>query len=381
MKLVVLGDDPRTRELVDNLIERGSHEIVSSCPQLPGFPGTSDLEAVLSEKDVEAAIVGGSPELRGEWLRRAAGQGWTCLCLHPPGFDTDPYYQVALSNHEFRAVIVPDLPWRFHPAVTEVRRMTGPDGEAGPIESVEFELTVPSSGKSLVLEPFSKWVDVVRVLIGEIENIAAMGMPSGTEPSDRLTVQMRASRERRAEMRIRTDAHDWVVRMAVTSRDKVIEWRSELSGTTGGKLRILSRKTDPTALAPVEERTIDLPDWNPSSIMIERWEQASLRQAPALPGLIDGMRCMEVAEGAIRSLKRGRALDLYYEEVSEENNFKTIMTSLGCMMVIGIILGLPLILAGPALGLPFTLYLGYLIPIGLAAFAALQLLKFTIRRG
>jgi len=381
MKVIVLGDDPRVRGFVNCLIELGSHEIVSTCPQLPGLAGTSDLEAVLSVKDVEAAIVGGSRELRAEWLRRASGQGWTCLCLHPPGFDTDPYYQVALSNHEFRAVIVPDLPWRFHPAVSEVRRLTASDGEAGPIESVEFEISVPTTGNSLVLEPFSQWVDVVRVLIGEIENIAAMGMPSGTEPSDRLTIQMRAARERRAEMRIRTDPNDASVRMTVTAREKVLEWRSELSETSGGTLRIRSRKQDSAAQESAGERTIDLPAWDSRSVMIERWEQAASRQAPALPGLNDGIRCMEVAEGAIRSLKRGRALDLHYEEVSEENNFKTIMTSIGCMMVIGIILGLPLILAGPALGLPLTLYLGYLIPIGLAGFALLQLLRFAIRRG
>ena len=88
---------------------------------------------------------------------------------------------------------------------------------------------------------------------------------------------------------------------------------------------------------------------------------------------------MEVAEGAMRSLRRGRALDLHYEEVSEANNFKTIMTSAGCMMVVAVLFGLPLILAGPALGLHFTLYFGYLIPLGFGAFALLQVLRFAIR--
>jgi len=380
MKVVVLGDDPRIREFVDRLIQTGNHEIVNTCPPLPGMPGTDDIEAAFSTKTADSALVGGSPELRGEWLRRAAGQGWTCLCLHPPGFNTDPYYQVALSNHEFRAVIVPDIPWRFHPAVTEIRRSTAPEGDAGPIESVEIELAVPASGVSLVLEPFSRWVDVVRVMIGEIENIAAMGMPSGTEPTDRLTVQLRAASERRAEMRVRAEPGEARVSLSVTARNQVLQWRSDLAATSGGTLTIRPRKTDMDASSIPAVRTVELPEWNSLAVMIERFEQAALRQSPALPGLNDGIRCMEVAEGAIRSLKRGRAIDLHYEEISEENNFKTIMTSIGCMMVIGIILGLPLILAGPALGLPLTLYLGYLIPIGLAAFAAVQLLRFAIRR-
>lgn len=379
MNIVVLGDDVRIRAFVDRLIEDAEHRIVTSCPPVPGVEGTTDLETALAASEIDAAIVGGVLEMRGELLRRAAGQGRTCLCLHPPGLDTDPYYQVALSNHEFGAVIVPDLSWRFHPAIAEIRRLSKPEGEAGPIESVELELHVPATDSSLVLDPFSVWVDVIRVLIGEVENIAAMGMPSGTQPSQRLTVQMRAARDRRAEMTIRADAVSESVRMTVTARDQVIEWQSESPRSDSGSLRIRDRNGQ--LPGNVSGRTIDLPKWDPVAVMIGRWEEAAQRQAPPVPGLIDGIRCMEVAEGAIRSLRRGRALDLYYEEVSEENNFKTIMTSIGCMMVIGIILGLPLILAGPALGLPFTLYLGYLIPIGLAGFAALQLLRFAIRRG
>ncbi len=379
MKIVVLGDDAHVRVLVARLIADDVHRIVIACPPIPGVEGTDDLEAALAGKEIDAALVGGGPDTRGEFLRRAAGQGWTCLCLHPPGGDTDPYYQVALSNHEFGAVIVPDLPWRFHPAITEIRRLTKPDGEAGPIESVELELHVPATGGSLVLDPFSVWVDLIRVLIGEVENIAAMGVPSGTQPSQRLTVQMRAARDRRAEMTIRADAESDSVRMTVTARNQVIQWRSDAPRSIAGTLEVRARMAQSAEIAT--QGKIELTEWEPAAVMIDRWAEAARRQAPPVPGLIDGIRCMEVAEGAIRSLKRGRALDLHYEEVSEENNFKTIMTSIGCMMVIGIILGLPLILAGPALGLPFTLYLGYLIPIGLAVFAALQLLRFAIRRG
>jgi myo-inositol 2-dehydrogenase/D-chiro-inositol 1-dehydrogenase len=377
MKIVILGDDPKTIGLTRRLVEDGIHMVQTSCPPLPGVPGTTDLEEALAVREIDAAIVGGSLEDRGEILRRAAGQGWTCLCVHPPGPNTDPYYQVALSNHEFRAVVVPLLPWRFHPMIAEIRRLTGPEGEAGPIESIEMELRVPSSSGSLVLDPFSIWVDVVRVLIGEIENIAAMGMPSGTAPTERLTVQLRASRERRAEITIRADSAASSAQLTVTARDLSIRWASDGGANGSGVLSVRTRKPEADS---VNERTIDLPAWDAEAVMIERWAAAAERQSPALPGLLDGTRCMEVAEGAMRSLKRGRALDLHYEEVSEENNFKTIMTSVGCMMIIGILLGLPLILAGPALGLPFTLYLGYLIPLSLAGFAALQALRFVIRR-
>ena len=76
-------------------------------------------------------IVGGPIESRGESLRRAAAEGLAIICLHPPGRDSEPYYQVALSREETGASIVPDLPLRLHPGVTALRqalieRRTGP---------------------------------------------------------------------------------------------------------------------------------------------------------------------------------------------------------------------------------------------------------------
>ena len=40
---------------------------------------------------------------------------------------------------------------------------------------------------------------------------------------------------------------------------------------------------------------------------------------------------------------------------------------------------MPMILAGPAIGIPITLYLGYLIPISLACFVAMQILRLAIK--
>ena len=120
------------------------------------------------------------------------------MCLHPPGLNTDPYYQVTLSNHEFRAVVTPDLPLRFHPGIQAIRQATGTGGTAGPLRSIVLEISSPFTKQSLVLNPFSKWVDVIRFLMGEVENIAAMGFPAGTAPTERFTAQLRGSGDRRA---------------------------------------------------------------------------------------------------------------------------------------------------------------------------------------
>jgi myo-inositol 2-dehydrogenase/D-chiro-inositol 1-dehydrogenase len=105
----------------------------------------------------------------------------------------------------------------------------------------------------------------------------------------------------------------------------------------------------------------------------------SPRPAPG-PSLNDGTRAMELSEAVVRSLRRGRTIELHYEAISEEASFKSIMTSTGCTILLAALVILPLALAGPALGVNGTIYLAYLIPPVLVLFAVLQVLRFGIRK-
>ena len=88
---------------------------------------------------------------------------------------------------------------------------------------------------------------------------------------------------------------------------------------------------------------------------------------------------MELAEATTRSLRKGRTVDLHYEPISEESTFKSVMTSTGCMVLIIAMLILPLALAGPPLGFPWTIYIAYVIPPVLVFFVILQTLRFAVR--
>ena len=88
---------------------------------------------------------------------------------------------------------------------------------------------------------------------------------------------------------------------------------------------------------------------------------------------------MELAEATVRSLRRGRTVDLHYEPISEESNFKSVMTSTGCMILIGALFAVLFALAGPPLGYNWTIYIAYLIPPILVIFVVLQTLRFAVR--
>ncbi len=130
-----------------------------------GFPIARDLDDGLASPGLALVVVGGPLELRGEALRRAAAEGLAIICLHPPGEDSEAYYQVALSKSETGAVVVPDLPLRLHPGVAALARaMTS--GDLGTFRGIRHECSVGSSGTDLVRHAFARAVDVVRALRG-----------------------------------------------------------------------------------------------------------------------------------------------------------------------------------------------------------------------
>jgi myo-inositol 2-dehydrogenase/D-chiro-inositol 1-dehydrogenase len=98
------------------------------------------------------------------------------------------------------------------------------------------------------------------------------------------------------------------------------------------------------------------------------------------PNLLDGTRAMEVAEATVRSLRRGRTVELHYESISEEANFKSIMTSTGCLILVAALLAVLLALAGPPLGWNWTISIAYLILPVLVIFVILQTLRLGVRR-
>ena len=89
---------------------------------------------------------------------------------------------------------------------------------------------------------------------------------------------------------------------------------------------------------------------------------------------------MELAEAAGRSLRRGRTVDLHYESISEDATFKSVMTSTGCLILLRLLVVLPLSMAGPPLGLKWTLFIPYLIPPILVIFVFMQVLRPAMRK-
>jgi myo-inositol 2-dehydrogenase/D-chiro-inositol 1-dehydrogenase len=277
-----------------------------------------------------------------------------------------------MSRHETAPVAVPPLPLRLHPGVDRPRAAIA-DGALGAFRTLRHEATVEDDD-DLVHVGFSRAVDVVRALLGEVEALTASGDPPGVDPEHELIVHLRAEGGRRAEIRLPSEA------------DRL---------TLVGSLGSLTLEYDPRFNRPArliqrmagrdDEQATDLGAWDAHAAVFHALRatralepDVDARLTPA-PNLHDGTRSMELTEAVVRSLRRGRTIDLHYERISEAASFKSVMTSAGCMLLLGSLFVVPLALAGPALGFNQTIYVAYLILPLLILFAALQLFRFGIK--
>ena len=378
MNVVILGNGDEELAWARWLLERDDLRLDAvfpgfSEPGLELIPRARDLEDLLARPGIDVAIVGGPIDVRGEYLRRCAAEGMAVICLHPAGADSEPYYQVALSRAETGAVIVPDMPLRLHPGVAKLRAALN-SGELGAFRGIRLETESESEGLDLVRVDFARQVDVIRALLGEIEALSATGDPPGDHPDLELIVQLRAAENRRAELRIRS-GHESINRLTLNGANGSLslEFDAMLEGPAELLHQLPSQPLTRQALDPWDSHEAIF------SVLLAAREGNA---APDLasPSLHDATRAMELSEATARSLRKGRTVDLYYEPISEEASFKSVMTSTGCMLIIVALLIIPLALAGPPLGFNWTIYLAYLIPPVLVLFIILQTLRFAVRK-
>jgi myo-inositol 2-dehydrogenase/D-chiro-inositol 1-dehydrogenase len=371
MKFLVVGDGPEELAWARALADHSEHELWATCPSLKEFPevtSAADLDGALATQELEAVIVGGDAGLRGEVLRRTAGAGFPCICLHPPGANADPYYQIALSRHETGAVVVPDLPGRLHPAIELLARALT-SNEIGDFRVLRYDVPAHPGESDLAGQVFPKAVDVVRMLLGEIEAVTATGDPPGDRPDQSLVVQLRGKESRRAEIRVEAESHE-PARLVLTAADGTLT--VEHDSAFLGSSRMVRRGSRG------DETTREIPPWDPKHAILETLV-AHVTGADQHPDLLDGTRAMELAEAVPRSLRRGRTVDLFYEEMSESGNFKSVMTGLGCGLLVVILLLVPAVMAAKALGLDWATYILWIVPPALVVFLVLQLLRLGLK--
>jgi predicted dehydrogenase len=340
-------------------------------------------ESLLLENQVDAVIVatGGDGEVSAEQLRKLV-QAKVPLLVVTPACESIVGFEVDMIRGDTGCVVLPYVPGVKHPAVAELANIVaaGSTSPLGKVEQLVFERKLLARDRESVLAQLARDAGLSRAIVGNITKVSAMGVAASETPFASLSVNLSGP----AGILVRWSA-------------------GPIEHESLGKVTLLGEKGMAALLMSADERKWRLddstlaqasrtwPDSNSPAAALYDLARALAGKAPS-PTWLDACRDVEVAETAERSAIRGRTIELYQEEHSEEGTFKGVMSVGGCIMLaialVGLLAsfavgGVQMLLRDPDVKVehePWPLWLRLWPVYPLAIFLLLQLLQLVFHR-
>lgn len=330
-------------------------------------PTFRDAEEALARADVEAVVMADSLPHRPTMLKRALQSDFHVVAVHPVDLAPDIAYEAIMIQRDSRKRLTALLVERLHPAWQALRRHVTA-GAVGEVQSVELErrfLALPATANELSqweTHPLLTLWDGLRLVAGEVREVAALAAGHGEEltAADALTITGSL-------------ASGALLQILLTPLPAGPETlKVQVRGATGtAELTAPAGLTGPTTVkvtganGPPHEESFA--GWDRGLALAD--VAGALMSGAALPVTwTDATRCLELFDATRRSAKRRRVHVMEYEAATELGNFKSTMTAMGCGVLLLILV---LFFATPAVP-----WLKYLIPVLLAVFLGLQVLRW-----
>jgi hypothetical protein len=409
MRLALLGIDEEALAIARWAVLADGHELVAAYDvgtrgdEVTSFAPAAvsgDWESLVLRTHCDAVIVArgraglasatgiADDERRADQLRKLA-QAATPMLVVCPACEAIVGFEIEMIRRDSRGIIVPFVPGQWRP---ELGKLAGWLDQAerspiGRIEQVLLERELTDRNRPAVLAQFARDAALLRRLVGTIRSVTASGPPPkvGRDPLGPKPKQL-----------------PLLANLSVSvggERDVAVRWSI---GPPAGAV-------DAGRLVVIGERgraTLHMPRGGPWSLGVgddvatnghggpaysdESSALAELAKAidgrPADDGAwLNACRDQEAAEAIDRSLARGRTIELFGEEHTEEDAFKGIMAMGGCLLLVGalgmlliatVVEGLRLPMRDWAVWRYWPIYL--LAPI--AVFLMLQLLQLVVRK-
>ncbi len=410
MRLALLGVDDEALELARWAVRAEGHKLVAAYDVgsraadisaiAPDATLSDNWESLVLGTQADAVIVArgqagladetgiADDERRAEQLRKLAQAAVPMLAVCP-ACEAIVGFEVEMIRRDSRGIIVPFVPGQSQQELAEVADwiVDAEHSPIGPIEQVLLEREQADRSRAAVLVQFARDAALLRKLMGTIQSVAASGPPPkvghdplGPKPKElpalaNLSVAVSGERDVVARWSIGPPASaaelGRLILVGAHGRATLHmprggSWSLDLGGTgTNGRGTHQSLTGAKIALAELQE-AID-------------------GRSPPDDAWLAACRDQEAAEAIDRSLARGRTIELFGEEHTEEESFKGIMAMGGCLLLLGalgvvlvatIVEGLRLPLRDWAVWRYWPIYL--LAPI--AAFLMLQLLQLVVKK-
>lgn len=342
MKFALLGGDPAVLELAAAVANSPDHELVwahlprAQWPALAAFAPhlrpSEEWEGLLA--GVADAVLAGpgletDADERADQVRRLVADRIPVLAVHPFHPASLIYYELESQRGEPPAVLVPYLPSRGHPAVTELASWLAASRARGEtFEQLVCERFLADRNAVTIRKQFAVDVDLAASLAGEFTHLGALA-PGATAFE---------AAPQYANLGVQAfGKHGTMFRWSVSPVDPHPGARWTLV-TSGGKATLEALAGQPWKVerrTPEGLETREFPTWTGAAETLAHFVAAIEHPSatPTLPDWDAALRAAELAEAIDRSLTKRRTIEVRGENLSEAGAFKTTMSAASCVLL------------------------------------------------
>lgn len=376
MKLALLGCDEEALDLVRCAVLECGHSLTAAYDlgkwqedvrRLAPWVTLAESWEALLLGGVEAVIVArgqfddsrqsgvSANTRRCDQLRKLVQAGVPLLVCHP-ACESIIGLELEMIRRDTGGVIFPFLPGCEHPAISALQKLLAAPAEEGlgAIEQIVLERCLVDRSRPAVLAQFARDAAILQTLLGSIKKLSASG-PVGEAGRDPLGPKTK-SLPSLANLNVHLSGErDFPARWTVEPAEGQADGRLLISGTAGKATLRMPAGSRPWSLelAGPRQQSITYDGWSePNQALYQLATAITARSAQTISWLA-ACRAQEIAESIDRSLERGRAVDFFGEQPTEEGAFKGLMAIGGCLMLAMMLAGVLAAAAVELLDLPF----------------------------
>ncbi|WP_166820558.1 hypothetical protein [Thalassoroseus pseudoceratinae] len=341
MRFALVGDDPAMLPLVQAIGDSERHElthatlsgdITTDLLQLvPQVKIVDDWSELLVLKELDTVLVGGSAASVLEAARRLAGEGISMMVFPCVAYGEGLAYELALIRDEHGATILPAVPLAIHPATIaihgQIEDARNPDANVDDVPKIREirlrrRINTGNANRMTRSDLESSLLSDLCILGGlskTYHRITAILTGSTEDSLSTATVTLNGSGLPDAVWTCETADHDRRDLTFVLNEDE----QRYSSGETLDEL-VLENASESYAQRPAGQsllKAIEHPN------QPRRTSAGTAIQAFNWTNLV---RAYEQLHAVRKSIRKGRTIELHFEDTSERSQFKSQMTAIGC---------------------------------------------------
>jgi hypothetical protein len=365
MDLAILGTDADILRLARAAVSQG-HRITwlgdvrpadtADIRQLaPGLPHrTADWELLLDLSKAEAVLVGRGTEnndFRAEQLKRMATEAVPILAAHPVTDSVLTYYELDMIRRETGGILRHFNRLSGHPALVDLADWVK-DGHPviGKIHQLTCERRMDEASRENVLAFLARDIELISTLAGDIRRVNAIG--PGAADASFASLQIQITTDGPASLRWSVgarSAHGSFLEVTLVGEHGTVTLLAGDSATNDHPAWQLTTTTDGQRNEQILE------PFNAPQMAIEELEAAVTETSADRRAMAStwgaATRAMEVVDAVNLSLEKGRTIDVFQQQLTEQLAFRGAMAAMGCgLLLVGFLVIVFITLLGGAEG-------------------------------